>query len=480
MPQLLPSFNWVDFIPIVGLWFLTVLLSIGVLAWLFPRMERGETSSSSAQSDMLPWYPIPLRVRQLLERRAQVGPRALPTVSPAYWRTNVRLIVVLLTIWLAVSILPAIFSPLLNQIHILTGFPLGYYMGSQGALIVFIGIIVGYAWYMAKLDRRYAVDAGTEARPPTPSSTQLGLRLLAFTIGFILFIVLLGAIEVQLGLSANMLGWALLIGSIGLYAVIGLGNRAHSLDEYFVAGRRIPAFFNGMAIAGDWMSAATFVSMAGTLWLLGYDGLAYILGWTGGYVILVTLLAPYLRKFGQFGVTALEVHRVLRQLFAAATRQRKGDRKLLFIERCMPLGLSLLARQRPDLRLHFGEQVLEPLQIACGFFETSCGGVTTITVQADAGCFLEQRTTLIGPIGEEQVDHLRFDHHAGIAAEPGAPQQVLDVAQACRRVVEQIVALSRAREPPGDHHFPVRDREAAVRVLEVKRHFGDVHRTPGS
>lgn len=300
--EFLYSFNWVEFIPIILLWFLAVLLSVGVLAWLFPRLQHGEADSSIAQSEVLPWYPIPPRVRQLLEHRAQIGPVSLPTVDPAYWRANVRIIVILLGVWLAIAILPVIFSTLLNNIRVLTGFPLGYYMGAQGALIVFIGIIVGYAWYMAKLDRRYAADTESGAPPPVHNSRRLGLLFLFFTIGFILFIAAMGVVEQQLGLPSSMLGWALLIVSIALYTVIGVGNRAHTLDEYFVAGRRIPAFFNGMAMAGDWMSAATFISMAGTLWLLGYEGLAYILGWTGGYVLLVMLLAPYLRKFGQFTI----------------------------------------------------------------------------------------------------------------------------------------------------------------------------------
>ena len=64
----------------------------------------------------------------------------------------------------------------------------------------------------------------------------------------------------------------------------------------------MPAFFNGMATGADWMSAASFISMAGTIWLLGYDGLAYIMGWTGGYVILALFFAPYIRKFGQFTI----------------------------------------------------------------------------------------------------------------------------------------------------------------------------------
>jgi cation/acetate symporter len=79
-------------------------------------------------------------------------------------------------------------------------------------------------------------------------------------------------------------------------------SRTMQVDEYYVAGRKVPSFYNGMATAADWMSAASFIGMAGTLYLLGYDGLAFILGWTGGYVLVATLIAPYLRKFGCYTV----------------------------------------------------------------------------------------------------------------------------------------------------------------------------------
>ncbi len=74
------------------------------------------------------------------------------------------------------------------------------------------------------------------------------------------------------------------------------------VGEYYVAGRRVPAIYNGMATGADWMSGASFVGMAGTLYLLGYDGLAFVLGWTGGYVLVAILVAPYLRKFGAYTV----------------------------------------------------------------------------------------------------------------------------------------------------------------------------------
>jgi cation/acetate symporter len=87
-----------------------------------------------------------------------------------------------------------------------------------------------------------------------------------------------------------------------LYAGIGIMSRTNDADEYYVAGRRVPAVFNGMATGADWMSAASFIGMAGGLYAGGYGGLAFIMGWTGGYVLVALFLAPFLRKFGQFTI----------------------------------------------------------------------------------------------------------------------------------------------------------------------------------
>jgi cation/acetate symporter len=84
--------------------------------------------------------------------------------------------------------------------------------------------------------------------------------------------------------------------------MIGIMSRTVDAAEYYVAGRRVPAFFNGMATGADWMSAASFIGMAGTLYLSGFDGLSFVMGWTGGYVLVALFLAPYLRKFGQFTI----------------------------------------------------------------------------------------------------------------------------------------------------------------------------------
>ncbi|MDZ4275305.1 MAG: VC_2705 family sodium/solute symporter, partial [Erythrobacter sp.] len=90
--------------------------------------------------------------------------------------------------------------------------------------------------------------------------------------------------------------------SFALYIGIAIWSRAGSTKEFYVAGGGVNPVVNGMATAADWMSAASFISMAGIIAFVGYDASVYLMGWTGGYVLLALLLAPYLRKFGQFTV----------------------------------------------------------------------------------------------------------------------------------------------------------------------------------
>jgi cation/acetate symporter len=122
-----------------------------------------------------------------------------------------------------------------------------------------------------------------------------------YTGGFVAFIVVLAILE-QMGLPRNWIGFIFLIATVLLYAGIGIMSRTTDAAEYYVAGRRVPAVYNGMATGADWMSAASFIGMAGTLYLTGYGGLAFIMGWTGGYCLVALFLAPYLRKFGQFTI----------------------------------------------------------------------------------------------------------------------------------------------------------------------------------
>ena len=122
-----------------------------------------------------------------------------------------------------------------------------------------------------------------------------------YALGVLAFVVGLGVLE-HLGWRRNWIGGSFLLATIGIYAVIGLLCRTTDEVEYFVAGRRVPAINNGMATAADWMSAASFIGTAGVLYLQGFGGLAYILGWTGGYCLVALLLAPYLRRFGQYTI----------------------------------------------------------------------------------------------------------------------------------------------------------------------------------
>ncbi|QID18896.1 cation acetate symporter [Nitrogeniibacter mangrovi] len=122
-----------------------------------------------------------------------------------------------------------------------------------------------------------------------------------YTGGFIVFVLLL-AVGEHLGLSHRVIGHLFLFATIAIYAGIGVMSRTADVSEYYVAGRRVPAIFNGMATAADWMSAASFIGLAGTLYFSGFEGLAFVTGWTGGYVLVALLLAPYLRRFGQYTI----------------------------------------------------------------------------------------------------------------------------------------------------------------------------------
>ncbi len=119
--------------------------------------------------------------------------------------------------------------------------------------------------------------------------------------GFLAFVAVLAVLE-QIGVPDRVLGYLFVGFTILVYAIIGVLSRTAQVSEYYVAGRKVPAFYNGMATGADWMSAASFVGMAGTLYALGYDGLAFVLGWTGGFVLVSVLLAPFLRKFGAYTV----------------------------------------------------------------------------------------------------------------------------------------------------------------------------------
>ena len=122
-----------------------------------------------------------------------------------------------------------------------------------------------------------------------------------YTGGFIVFILLMAVLE-QMGLSAEIIGIVFVAFTVLIYAAIGWLSRTMQVDAYYVAGRQVPSVFNGMATAADWMSGASFVAMAGGIYFGGHGYLAFVVGWTGGYVLVASLMAPYLRKFGCYTV----------------------------------------------------------------------------------------------------------------------------------------------------------------------------------
>ena len=132
-------------------------------------------------------------------------------------------------------------------------------------------------------------------------SKATGLYYLLFTAGFLLFVYFLGLVEKTSG-PGIWLGYVFLFVTIAVYASIGLICRTSDMNDYYIAGRKIPAIFNGMATAADWMSAATFIGLVGILFSSGYKGLAFIVGWTGGFCLVAMLIAPYIRKFGSYTI----------------------------------------------------------------------------------------------------------------------------------------------------------------------------------
>ena len=138
-------------------------------------------------------------------------------------------------------------------------------------------------------------------KPPRTFFQRLRYYYSLFTLGFGCFLISLAALE-QEGMPRQWIGYLFMFATIVLYALIGVISRTSNVLEYYVAGRRVPAMFNGMATAADWISAASFISLVGGLYLHGFDGLAYIMGWTGGYCLVALLIAPYLRKFAQYTI----------------------------------------------------------------------------------------------------------------------------------------------------------------------------------
>ena len=130
---------------------------------------------------------------------------------------------------------------------------------------------------------------------------NLGRVYSIYTLGFLGFVILMAILSAA-GVANETIGWLFVGFTILIYALIGVLSRTMESNQYYVAGREVPAVFNGMATAADWMSGASFIAMAGGIYLKGYPYMAFLVGWTGGYVLVASLIAPYLRKFGCYTV----------------------------------------------------------------------------------------------------------------------------------------------------------------------------------
>ena len=211
---------------------------------------------------------------------------------------------VLLLVWLLASFGFMFYAHDLNQV--VAGWPLNFWFAAPGALIVFVVLIGLYAWWTNR--QGAASITGRDAQDYARYKRRLHRMFGLYVLGLLGFLGVLSLAEYW-GLSRNWIGAVFLLASVGLYAVIGIYSRTTEASEYYVAGRRVPAVYNGMATAADWMSAASFISLAGGLYLQGFSGtesqpggLAYVLGWTGGFCLVALLVAPRLREMELYTV----------------------------------------------------------------------------------------------------------------------------------------------------------------------------------
>jgi cation/acetate symporter len=215
---------------------------------------------------------------------------------------GLRLHVWLLLAWFAASFGVVFFAHELQMV--VAGWPVGYWFAAQGSVFVFIAVVTVFAWRA----NRHQFESAPNEQAYTLYKRRLHKRFALYVLALLLFLVALAWAE-QWGLKKSWVGGIFLFATVALYAVIGIYGRTSDASEYYVAGRRIPAVYNGMATAADWMSAASFISMAGGLYLQGFagtssqpGGLVYVLGWTGGFCLVALLVAPYLRSMGLYTI----------------------------------------------------------------------------------------------------------------------------------------------------------------------------------
>ncbi len=219
--------------------------------------------------------------------------------SPRRWGLHAGL----LSLWFAASFGVVFFAQDLQ--FVVANWPVGFWFAAQGSVLVFIAIVAIFAWQTNRLD---STEAGFDQVAYREYKGVLHRRFIWYVASLLVFLAVLAFAE-RMGLSKVWVAGIFLAATLVLYAVIGVYGRTAEASEYYVAGRRIPAVYNGMATAADWMSAASFISLAGGLYLQGFSGasgqaggLAYVLGWTGGFCLVALLVAPYLRRLNLYTV----------------------------------------------------------------------------------------------------------------------------------------------------------------------------------
>jgi cation/acetate symporter len=207
----------------------------------------------------------------------------------------------LLLTWFVASFGVVFFARDLQSL--LPDWPIAFWYAAQGALLVFIAIVICFA---RAANRREPADPDFDQATFQRRTRRYHKRFVGLILGILVLLLLLAFAENH-GLHKGWIAGIFLSATLVVYAAIGVYGRTSEAAEYYVAGRRIPAIYNGMATAADWMSAASFISLAGGLYVQGFSGscrqpggLAYILGWTGGFCLVALLVAPYLRRLNLY------------------------------------------------------------------------------------------------------------------------------------------------------------------------------------
>jgi cation/acetate symporter len=209
----------------------------------------------------------------------------------------------LLLVWFVASFGLVFFARDLQ--FLVAGWPFDFWFAAQGSLLVFVAIVVFFAH---AANRREPRDANFDLQAFRLRTRRYHWRFAGLLLG-ILGLLLVLAVAERWGMHKGWIAGIFLSFTLLVYSIVGVYGRTSEASEYYVAGRRIPGLYNGMAAAADWMSAASFISLAGGLYLQGFSGyggqpggLAYVMGWTGGFCLVALLVAPYLRRLNLYTV----------------------------------------------------------------------------------------------------------------------------------------------------------------------------------